>query len=276
MSGRILHGDSREGLKYIEDETVELVITSPPYNVGIEYDEHDDLLDFQEWKEMVNDVLTQAWRKLVVGGRMAVNIQHSYGRKPLVPLGREIELMMMRQPHSLYRGCIIWDKGAAAGSGTAWGTWASALNPVLRGEHEMIYVFSKVQYALPAPIVMRDRHAGAAKKLEAIEPDIKGEEFHAATIEVWREWDGRLTVPESFTGHPAAFPVSLARRLIQLYSWETNTVLDPFFGSGSTGLAAEELGRKWIGLEISEEYCELASRRIAPFEGMEVSIERVE
>ncbi len=277
MSGRIIHGDARFAIPRVP---IELVVTSPPYNVGIEYDDHDDVMTHDDWYAMVDDVLTAAWDQLVDGGRMAVNIQHSYGRKPLIPLGRDIEEMLMGMQDSLYRGCIIWDKGAAAGSGTAWGTWRKPLNPVLRGEHEMIYVFSKGRYDLLPPTELVERYYPLK-----IPEEIKRDEFHAATIEVWREWEGRLTTNKKSTaykdrghddGHPAAFPVSLARRLIQLYSWEGNTVLDPFFGSGTTGTAAEELNRSWIGVDISREYCDLAASRTAPFEGMEVSIEYLE
>jgi site-specific DNA-methyltransferase (adenine-specific) len=267
MSGRIIHGDAETAIPHVP---VQLVVTSPPYNVGIDYGLHHDLMSHDDWFMMVDTVLTEAWDRLVTGGRMAVNIQHSYGRKPLMPLGREIEEMLIDMPDSLYRGCIIWDKGAAAGSGSAWGSWRTPSNPVLRGEHEMIYVFSKEQYDLSPPPELVERYFPLR-----IPDEITEKEFHAATIEVWREWDGRLTTNQKTTGHPAAFPVSLARRLIQLYSWEGNTVLDPFFGSGTTGNAAESLNRNWIGVEISREYCELAARTCSMIEDVEVPIESV-
>lgn len=240
---------------------VQLVVTSPPYNVGISYDEHDDVMDADEWREMVHGVLLTAWGRLVPGGRMAVNILKTSGRSPAIPIGHEIEGMLLHYlPDSMYRGAIIWNKGAAAGTSTAWGSFASPANPVLRGTYEMIYVVSK------GDLTLKPRVEGASG-------DISRAEFTAATLDVWSDLGGKMTTTQGQSGHPAAFPVSLPRRLIQLYSFPGDVVLDPFFGSGTTGRAAEALGRDWVGVDISEEYCKLAARTVLPFG--EVQIEHL-
>ncbi len=254
MSGRIICGDSRVA---IPDTPVQLVVTSPPYNVGIDYDTHEDEMSWGEWKMLVARVLSQAWHRLVPGGRMAVNIQHTYGRKPALPLGHHVEDIMLQLSRAHYMGAVIWDKSAAVGPSTAWGTWRSPRHPVFRGEYEMVYVMAKGGWQLEGDT----------------EPDILATEFKNATADVWRDIG---TTSQDRSGHPAAFPVRLAQRLIQLLSYPGQTVLDPFFGSGTTGLAAEATGRDWIGVDISEEYCDLAAKRIAPFEGMEVPVETYE
>ncbi len=145
------------------------------------------------------------------------------------------------------RGEIIWDKGAGGLSSTAWGTWCSAKNPTLRDVHEYILVFSK--------------HLYSRKKTPPKEDDITKDEFLEATQSVWR------FNPESARkiGHPAPFPLELPRRLIKLYSFTQDIVLDPFMGSGTTALAALMLGRSFIGYEINEEYVNLANFRIKNF-----------
>ena len=252
MNGYIVCGDSRES---IPRDPVELVITSPPYGVGIDYDVADDSMTRDEWRDLMQQVLGAAYQRLVSGGRICVNVHHDAGRDNAFPTGMVIQQILDGLPGALNRGTIVWDKSAAAGVSTAWGSWLSPANPTLRGVYESIYVYSKYELSrYPA---------------SGVESDITKKEFLAATADVWRDIG---TVSQLQTGHPAAFPVRLAQRLIQLYSWPGDTVLDPFFGSGTVGLAAEELGRRWIGVELSEDYCELAARRIAPFDGMEPEI----
>ncbi len=258
MAGRIICGDARE---VMPAEPVHLVVTSPPYNVGIEYDDHEDVMRPGDWYAMLAMVLLNAWDRLVPGGRMAVNVQHGSGRSPAYPIGMYVQQILEMMPEAYNRGAIVWDKSAAAGQRTSWGSWQSPSNPVLRGEYEMIFVYSK------GPALEGDT-----------EPDITKEEFLAATKDVWRDIGATSNEVRRADGvllgeHPAPFPVRLAQRLIQLYSFPGQTVLDPFFGSGTTGLAAQELGRDWIGVELSREYCEMAAQRIALFEGMEVEVE---
>lgn len=259
MSGRIINGDSREAIPLVP---VHLVITSPPYNVGVDYEGHDDVQSAREWYKLMEDVLSVAWERLVLGGRMCVNVQHESGRSPAVPTGFLIQDIMEKFFAGYNRGTIVWDKSAGAGPRTSWGSWQSPANPVLRGEYEVIYVYSKGSLALEGDT----------------EPDISKQEFLTATKDVWRDTGSvtnevRRSDGDVIGSHPAPFPVKLAQRLIQLYSFPGQMVLDPFFGSGTTGLAADALGRDWIGVEQSREYCELAAKRIAPFEGMEVPIE---
>lgn len=140
------------------------------------------------------------------------------------------------------RGEIIWDKGNS-GVSTAWGSWKSASNPVLRDIHEYILVFQKGSFK---------------REKKGKEDTISKEEFLEYTKSIWS------FKPESAkkVGHPAPFPIELPKRCIQLYSFKEDIVLDPFCGSGTTCLAAKRLGRYYIGYEIRKEYCEIAECRL--------------
>ncbi len=230
---------SSEAMTEIPDNSVHLMITSPPYNVTKEYDRD---LSLTEYLEMLRRVFSEVYRVLVYGGRACVNVAN-LGRKPYIPLSDFVSRMML-DIGFLMRGEIIWDKGAGAGVSMAWGSWKSASNPVLRDVHEYILVFSKGSFT--------------RKRVEGRADTITREQFMEWTKSVWR------FNPESArkVGHPAPFPVELPYRLIQLFSFTGDIVLDPFMGSGTTAIAALESGRKYVGYEIDEEYVKLAEKRL--------------
>ncbi|MCC6727224.1 MAG: site-specific DNA-methyltransferase [Saprospiraceae bacterium] len=228
----------------IPDGSVHLMITSPPYNASKDYDEDLSLL---EYLEFLRQVFTETYRVLVPGGRACVNLAN-LGRKPYIPLTSHI-VLLMQEIGFLMRGEIIWDKGASSTSSTAWGSWQSASNPILRDVHEYILVFSKGDYK---------RHL--TKKEKSVKKNtISRDEFLDWTKTIWQ----MSAESAKRIGHPAPFPLELPHRLMQLYSFETDVVLDPFMGSGTTAVAALRSGRKFIGYEIVEEYAELAKKRIA-------------
>jgi site-specific DNA-methyltransferase (adenine-specific) len=233
----VILGDSRD-MSMIPDESVHLMVTSPPYNVGKDYDED---LGLEEYRGLLRDVFREVHRKLVVGGRACVNIAN-LGRRPYIPLHSYV-IQDMAKIGFLMRGEIIWSKAASAGSSTAWGSWLSASNPTLRDIHEYIMVFSK----------------GSMKREgEKGESTITRDEFLEYTKSIWNF----PTESAKKVGHPAPFPVELPYRLIQLYTYQGDVVLDPFCGSGTTCVAAVRTNRHFIGLDNSEEYVELAKKRI--------------
>lgn len=143
------------------------------------------------------------------------------------------------------RGEIIWNKAASASPSTAWGSWQSAANPILRDVHEYILIFSKGNYK---------REKGNK------ENTISKEQFMEWTKSIWTmnaESARRI-------GHPAPFPEELPFRLIQLYSFTGDIILDPFMGSGTTGVSALKSNRMYVGYDISQEYINLANRRLIP------------
>jgi site-specific DNA-methyltransferase (adenine-specific) len=235
----VIHQASCEDMKEMPDNSVHLMVTSPPYNVGKEYDNN---LTLDEYLEFLMRVWRETYRVLVPGGRACINIAN-VGRKPYIPLHASI-MQGMIDLGFLMRGEIIWDKAASASSSTAWGSWQSATNPTLRDTHEYILVFSKGTFR-------RDKMDGRVST-------ISKDEFLEFTKSVW----GFPSESARKVGHPAPFPIELPYRLIQLYTFSNEIVLDPFMGSGQTALAALKAGRHFMGYEISESYVELAMRRI--------------
>ncbi len=240
----IVHG-SCEQMKEIPDCSVHLMITSPPYNVSKEYD---DDLSLNEYLTMLKNSFSETYRVLVNGGRACINVAN-LGRKPYIPLSDYISNMMIEIGFNM-RGEIIWNKAASASPSTAWGSWQSAANPTLRDIHEYILVFSKGDYK-------RERKK---EELETKKNTISKEQFIEWTKSIWTmnaESARRI-------GHPAPFPEELPNRLIQLYSFTNDIILDPFIGSGTTGVAALKTDRFYIGYDTNEEYIKLAEKRLEP------------
>ncbi len=233
---------SSENMKELPDNSVHLMVTSPPYNVTKEYDAD---LSLDEYLRLLGKVFAETYRVLVDGGRACVNVAN-VGRKPYIPLSDYISRLMIEIGFQM-RGEIIWHKRAGAGVSMAWGSWQSASNPVLRDVHEYILVFSKGAFNRPKT----DRQVDTITK----------EQFIKWTKSVW------TMNPESAkkVGHPAPFPIELPFRLIQLYTFKGDVVLDPFMGSGSTAIAALKAKRKYIGYETNPDYVQLAERRLALF-----------
>jgi len=229
---------SSESMGELPDRSIHLMVTSPPYNVGKDYD---DDLTHDQFMTLIGNVMRETYRVLVDGGRALVNVAN-LGRKPYIPLhAYVIEQAALVGFHM--RGEIIWNKSAGAGVSTAWGSWMSPSNPTLRDTHEYILVFQKVPFG--------------RKPLEGRESTIKKDEFLEFTKSVWS------FAPQSAkqAGHPAPFPEELPRRAIELYTFSGEVVLDPFMGTGSTALAAAKNGRHFVGYDVSSEYVELAQQR---------------
>jgi len=229
---------SSESMEQLPDNCVALMVTSPPYNVGKDYDED---LDLDEYLGLLDRVFTETYRVIEPGGRVAVNVAN-LGRKPYLPLNH-FTAGLLADIGFLLRGEIVWQKAKAAGGSTAWGSWQSAKNPTLRDIHEYVVVASK----------------GPFRRVREGTDTITKEQFLQATVSVWD------ILPESArrVGHPAPFPVELPERLIHLYTFTDDLVLDPFLGSGSTAVAAVQSGRHYVGYETDADYAALAESRIA-------------
>ncbi len=230
---------SSEQMDELPDSSVHLMVTSPPYNATKDYDQD---LSLDDYLGLLEKVWRETYRVLLPGGRACINIAN-LGRKPYIPLHKYLIEMMIDLGY-LMRGEIIWDKASSASQSTAWGSWQSASNPVLRDVHEYILVFSKNTFK---------RERGVK------ENTIGRDEFLEWTKSVWTF----PAVSAKKVGHPAPFPEELPHRLIQLYSYQGDIVLDPFAGSGTTCLVAKDDGRRYIGYEINAGYVKLAQDRIA-------------
>jgi len=239
----VINGNSKQ--MPLPDNCVQLVVTSPPYNASKDYDED---LSLSDYLGLLHDVFAECYRVLSPGGRMVVNVAN-LGRKPYIPLASHINLIM-HEIGFLHRGEIIWDKSASAGSSCAWGSFQSASNPCLRDIHEYLLVFSKGDYKLA-----RSKTERAEGRIDTI---VK-EEFIHHTKSIW----SFPTESARRVNHPAPFPVELPRRCIEMYTYAGDVVLDPFLGSGTTAVAAKMCGRRYVGLDLSEEYCAIAEERLA-------------
>lgn len=233
---------SSENMEDIPDSSIHLMVTSPPYNVTKEYD---DNLTLDEYRGLLKRVFSETYKKLVTGGRACINLAN-LGRRPYIPLHSYI-IQDMLEIGFLMRGEIIWNKSSSASPSTAWGSWLSATNPTLRDIHEYILIFSKEAF----------NRKRSSDKVSTI----TREQFLEFTKSIWTF----PAEPARKIGHPAPFPVELPYRLIELYTFKDELVLDPFCGSGSTCLAAIKAGRHYIGYDVEKKYASLAEKRLKEY-----------
>ena len=241
----LICGDARS-MADLKPASVALVVTSPPYFAGKEYEaalgEGHVPATYLEYLGMLRDVFDECKRVLEPGGRIAVNVAN-LGRRPYRSLAADVTAILQDDLGLLLRGEIVWVKAEGASGSCAWGSFRRATNPVLRDVSERVVVASK----------------GRCDRARRGESTLSTDEFLEATLDVWR------MAPESArrVGHPAPFPVELPQRLIELYTYRGDLVLDPFLGAGSTAVAAVRTGRRYCGYDTDPAYVELARRRVA-------------
>jgi len=240
---RIICGDAAEILADIPSGSVDLVITSPPYNFGHAYaqDSHDDTHEWNEYFATLNRVWAECFRVLRPGGRMAVNVQPLFS--DYVPTHHIISNQLAGLG-LLWKAEFLWEKNNYNAKYTAWGSWKSPSMPYIKYTWEFVEVFDKETH----------KKAGCREDI-----DITADEF--------KEWViGRWTIPPEHHmkefDHPAMFPEELPRRLMKLFSYKNDIVLDPFNGAGTTTLVAAKQGRRFIGIDISRQYCDTAIQRL--------------
>lgn len=252
---QIYVGDARS-MDRVRPSSVALVVTSPPYFAGKAYEEElgegHIPATYVEYLTMLEDVFAECVEKLEAGGRIAVNVAN-LGRKPYRSLSADVIGILQDRLGLLLRGEVIWRKARGAGGNCAWGSFKKPANPVLRDLTERVVIASKGRF---------DRAIDGSKRAAAglpFEPTTTADEFMDATLDVWE------LAPESAVrvNHPAPFPVELPQRLIDLYTYRGDVVLDPFMGSGTTAVAAVRTGRHYLGYDTDDAYAKAARDRVA-------------
>ena len=244
----VIHNKSSENMSEIKDGTVDLVITSPPYEVMIQYDTYDDNQGYKVYINMINNVFAECYRVMHEGARICINIANT-GRKPYKPMDHLITELLLKNGFYL-RGQILWQKWDNANT-MAWGSYGSPSNPALRDVHEYIIIASKGKESL------KNTNNGKAT--------ISGEQFAEYTNSIWK------ILPRHDRNHPAVFPSEIPRRLMHLYTWTEGMILDPFAGIGTTLEVARNNNRQSIGYEISKNYSDYIKLKIES--GRQISLE---
>jgi len=238
---KIITGDSEEILKSLPENCIDLIFTSPPYNFGLDYDNHKDGINWDGYFEKLFKVFKECIRVLKYSGRIIVNVQPLFS--DYVPIHHILSDFFMKQK-MIWRGEIIWDKHNWNCKYTAWGSWQSPSSPYLKYTWEFLEIFCK----------------GDLKKQGRSEDiDISAEEFKKYVI---GKWDIAPERNMKEYKHPAMFPEELAERVLKLFSYKEDMVLDPFNGVGTTTAVAKKLSRKYFGIDISDEYCRKAEDRL--------------
>jgi len=236
----VLCADCEEVLKQLPDNCIDIVVTSPPYNFSRKYDVHNDNVDWEGYFNKLYKTLKECIRVIKFGGRIAIVIEPCFSE--YVPTHHIIS-NFMTEHGMLWRNEIEWEKNHYNCKITAWGSWKSPSNPYLKYTWEFVEVFSKGSI----------RHNGKSENA-----DINEYEFKKWTKARW------IIAPEQRMkefDHPATFPEKLVTRILKLFSFEGDVVLDPFNGAGTTTKVAKELNRRYIGIDISEEYTRKAKER---------------
>lgn len=238
---KIVHSDSLRYLQTLPDNCIDMVFTSPPYNFDMDYDEHQDSMGWNDYFNTLNSIFDECIRVLKYGGRIVINIQPFFSE--YIPSHHIISNYFLNKG-LIWKAEILWEKNHRNCAYTAWGSWKSPSGPYFKYTWEFLEVFCKGDL----------KHKGDKEKI-----DITGNEFKTWVDAKWS------IAPERNMkeyGHPAMFPPELAYRVLKLFSYQGDIILDPFNGAGTTTLVAERTGRNYIGIDISEEYCKIAENRI--------------
>lgn len=238
---KIIVGDSEVVLKKLPENCIDLIFTSPPYNFGLEYENHKDGIDWNQYFDKLFAIFRECIRVTKFGGRIIINVQPLFS--DYIPIHHIISNFFIKNK-LIWKGEILWDKHNYNCKYTAWGSWKSPSNPYLKYTWEFLEIFCKGDI----------KHSGDTKMA-----DINSDEFKKW---VFAKWD---IAPESNMKkyeHPAMFPESLVERVLKLFSYKGDIILDPFGGVGTTAAVAKRLSRSYISIDISEEYCKKAEERL--------------
>ena len=262
---KITTGDCTEVMKGIPEGSVDLIVTSPPYGVNIAYDVHDDDMEISEYLEFTRKWMTEAYKVLKDDGRIALNIPYEINRQAKggrIFFVSEVYQVMKEIGFKFFGVVDLEEDSPHRSKTTAWGSWMSPSSPYIYNPKECIVLAYKKHHI---------------KKVKG-EPQWKGEPTvteEGKNKMVYQEEDKRdfmelvfgqwKYLNDSRPMTKATFSMDIPTKAIKILSYKNDIVMDPFAGSGTSCVAAEILDRRWIGIELSEKYSEIASKRIQAF-----------
>jgi len=241
FENKIICGDSLEVLKKLPDNCIDLVFTSPPYNFGLDYSDNEDDHKWEKYFKQLFAIFDETIRVLKYGGRIIVNVQPLFS--DYIPSHHIISKYFIDKK-MIWKGEILWEKNNYNCKYTAWGSWKSPSSPYLKYTWEFLEIFSKGDL----------KHTGKKENI-----DISAEEFKKYVIAKWSIAPERKMKDY---GHPAMFPEKLVEQALKLFSFKNDVILDPFNGAGTTTAVAKKLNRRYLGIDISKKYCDIAEKRL--------------
>jgi len=278
---KIYNGDSRELMSQMDEKSIDLIVTSPPYGVGIDYDSWDDDKLIAEYMDFTREWLRESYRVLKDDGRIALNIPYEINRQKKggrIYFSAELWMIMKEIGFGFFGIVDLEESSPHRSKTTAWGSWMSPSAPYIYNPKECVILAYKkhhkkeikgtLQWEGEYQMVPNEKIEGEfRKKLVYDEKDKK--DFMSLVFGQWNYF------ADTQQKTKATFSLDIPYRAIKILSYKEDLVLDPFNGSGTTCLAAEMLGRPWIGLDISKNYCEVAKSRIKEYQNNQQQLEIV-
>ena len=262
---RVLNGDTIEVMSEMPEGWVDLIVTSPPYNVGIQYDVHNDEIVMDEYWEWSEKWLTEAYRLLKDDGRMAINIPYEVNvqsRGGRVFFASELYQVMKKVGFKFYGIVDLEEDSPHRSKTTAWGSWMSPSAPYIYNPKECVilaYKKNHIKKIKGEPQWKGEPYLTEEGKNKVAYSEQDKKEFMELVFGQWKYFADTRSLTK------ATFSMDIPERAIKILSYRKDVVLDPFNGSGTSCVAAVVHDRRWVGIELSEKYCEIAKQRIQSF-----------
>ena len=276
-TNKIYHGDCLDLFKQLNDETVDLYVTSPPYNVGISYDVHKDDAPMSEYFDWCRKWLSEVFRTLKDDGRIALNIPYEINvreRGGRVFLVSEYWQMMKEIGFGFFGVVDLEEDSPHRSKTTAWGSWMSASSPYIYNPKECVILAYKKEYKKKNKGLSEwsfteaevENEEGKIKNKKLYSDKDKGE-FMELVFGQWKYFNDTKSLTK------ATFSMDIPMKAIKILTYKDDLVVDCFSGSGTTALAAKKLGRNYIGFELSENYAKVSQQRIIDYENKTKQLE---
>lgn len=267
--GKVVNGDCREVMKTMEEGCIDLIVTSPPYGVGIEYDVHDDDMFVEDYLKFTEEWMTEAFRVLKDDGRIAINVPYETNRQAKggrIFMVSEVWQIMKKIGYKFFGVVDLEEESPHRSRTTAWGSWMSPSAPYIYNPKECVILAYKKKHIKIVKGVpewvgemgeVEDKNGVMKNKM--MYTDTQKRDFIDLVFGQWHYFADTKSMTK------ATFSMDIPTKAIKILTYKNDIVLDPFAGSGTSLVAAETLGRRWIGVELSPNYSEIAKKRVNVF-----------